>query len=61
MTIMNSTRGIPKFLQPPQLRRPVYCFGNSEGIPAFRWYEKDTGKMVVVANQTAGAHLIEKD
>jgi predicted AlkP superfamily pyrophosphatase or phosphodiesterase/uncharacterized membrane protein YvlD (DUF360 family) len=33
--------------------------GSNEGIPAFRWYEKDTGKMVV-ANQTAGAHIIEK-
>jgi predicted AlkP superfamily pyrophosphatase or phosphodiesterase/uncharacterized membrane protein YvlD (DUF360 family) len=34
-------------------------FGNNEGIPAFRWYEKDTGKLIV-ANQTSGAHLIEK-
>jgi predicted AlkP superfamily pyrophosphatase or phosphodiesterase/uncharacterized membrane protein YvlD (DUF360 family) len=33
--------------------------GANDGIPAFRWYEKDTGKMVV-ANQTAGAHLIEQ-
>lgn len=34
-------------------------FGNNGGIPAFRWYEKKTGKLVV-ANQVAGAHLIEK-
>lgn len=33
--------------------------GSNEGIPAFRWYEKESGKMVV-ANQTAGAHLIEQ-
>jgi uncharacterized membrane protein YvlD (DUF360 family) len=34
-------------------------FGSNDGIPAFRWYEKETGKLVV-ANQTAGAYLIEK-
>jgi predicted AlkP superfamily pyrophosphatase or phosphodiesterase/uncharacterized membrane protein YvlD (DUF360 family) len=34
-------------------------FGANEDIPAFRWYEKATGKLVV-ANQTAGAHLIER-
>ncbi len=33
--------------------------GSNEGIPAFRWYEKDTEKMVV-ANQMSGAALIEK-
>jgi predicted AlkP superfamily pyrophosphatase or phosphodiesterase/uncharacterized membrane protein YvlD (DUF360 family) len=33
--------------------------GSNDGIPAFRWYEKDTGKLVV-ANQVAGATLIEK-
>jgi predicted AlkP superfamily pyrophosphatase or phosphodiesterase len=33
--------------------------GNNDNIPAFRWYEKDTSRLVV-ANQTEGAHLIEK-
>ena len=33
--------------------------GNNDDIPAFRWYEKESGKLVV-ANQLAGAHLIEK-
>ena len=33
--------------------------GSNNNIPAFRWYEKDTSKLVV-ANQTEGAHLIEK-
>jgi hypothetical protein len=33
--------------------------GSSEGIPAFRWYEKDPGQLVV-ANQFEGAALIEK-
>jgi uncharacterized membrane protein YvlD (DUF360 family) len=33
-------------------------FGNNDGIPAFRWYEKDSKKLIV-ANQTSGAHLIE--
>jgi uncharacterized membrane protein YvlD (DUF360 family)/predicted AlkP superfamily pyrophosphatase or phosphodiesterase len=33
--------------------------GSNEGIPAFRWYEKESGKLIV-ANQVAGAHLIEQ-
>ena len=33
-------------------------FGNNRGIPAFRWYERETGSMVV-ANQARGAALIE--
>lgn len=33
--------------------------GSHEGIPAFRWYERSTGELVV-ANQTSGAALIEK-
>ena len=33
--------------------------GSNDDIPAFRWYEKESGQ-VVVANQVAGAHLIEK-
>ncbi|MCD5316070.1 phage holin family protein [Kineosporia babensis] len=32
--------------------------GSNEGIPAFRWYEKDTGKLVV-ANRPGDAALIE--
>ncbi len=32
--------------------------GANDGIPAFRWYEKESEKLVV-ANQTAGARLIE--
>jgi uncharacterized membrane protein YvlD (DUF360 family) len=32
--------------------------GSTEGMPAFRWYEKDTGTMVV-ANRTRDAALIE--
>lgn len=33
-------------------------FGNNSDIPAFRWYEKELGELVV-ANQTKGARLIE--
>jgi hypothetical protein len=33
--------------------------GSHKGIPAFRWYERKTGQLVV-ANQTKGAALIEK-
>jgi uncharacterized membrane protein YvlD (DUF360 family) len=34
-------------------------FGNNEGIPAFRWYEKDSGQLIV-ANQFKGAKLLEE-
>lgn len=34
-------------------------FGSNKDIPAFRWYEKATGKLIV-ANQLAGAAIIEK-
>lgn len=34
-------------------------FGSHDGIPAFRWYERESGELVV-ANQTSGAALIEK-
>ncbi len=33
--------------------------GSHEGIPAFRWYERESDQLVV-ANQTSGAALIEK-
>ena len=33
--------------------------GKNDGIPAFRWYEKESGQLVV-ANQFQGARLIEK-
>lgn len=33
-------------------------FGNNDGIPAFRWYDRASGK-VIAANQAAGAQLIE--
>ncbi len=33
--------------------------GSHRGIPAFRWYERKTDQLIV-ANQTAGAALIEK-
>lgn len=33
--------------------------GSHKGIPAFRWYEREAGELVV-ANQTKGAALIEK-
>lgn len=34
-------------------------FGTNDQIPAFRWYERQTGKLIV-ANQQSGAQLIEK-
>ena len=34
-------------------------YGNNAGIPAFRWYNKDTGKMFV-SNHPADARFLDR-